>query len=461
MTQWLRDFIVPDFEDEELNRRAFNLNVILLLTFVVMLLGIVAMLFQIGKRSLSYLLPNLAFIVIAALILVFCYYLSRRGRVQAGSIIFVGMMTFACIGAVVVGGMKGALGVILIIPLAAAGITLSVNTSLTLSVLSVGTLVAVGLLENNGIIHVDYPEPEVTVLLNMFDVGFALFFVTLSIWLAGYRLSLSLAQTQRAAAEAEYYQQEAERSLTSEQAMRDRLLNAIRDYTSYLDRIGQGDFEARLSLSEDDENLAYLEQQLNATVETLISALKESETARKKIEAAQRRYLMQAWLDYTATATTTQFEISNLQNEENANRLTLTLQKALEEDDLVTLESESSTGVEPTYDVAIPIKQRGQVIGLLGVQRAENAYPWNEKENALIESVTERLGLSIDGLRLLEDTQRRAIQEQLSSEITSRMRETLDLETVLETAVEKIGSAMNLAAVEIHLGNPPADTQDS
>jgi len=456
MIEWLREFVVPNFEDEELNRRAFNLNVILLLTLIVMLLGIVAMVFQIGKRPLSYLLPNLFFIVIAAIILMICYYLSRRGRVQAGSIIFVAMMTFACIGAVVVGGTRGALGVILIIPLAAAGTTLGVNASLALSFLSVGTLVVVGLLENNGIILVEYPEPEITVLLNMFDVGFSLVFVTLSIWLAGYSLRLSLARTEQAASEAKYYQQEVEQSLAAEQATRDRLVQAIQDYTSFLDRIGQKEYTARLSLSEDDENLAHLEQQLNATVETLVSALTESESARMEVEAAHQRYLLQSWHDYTKTAAKTQFDFSGHQDEEGVNRLSPTLQEALEKGDLITSESDSSSGTEPGR-AAIPIKLRGQVIGVIGIQRDENPYPWTDREQALIESVTERLGLSIDALRLLEDTQRRAAHDRLVSDITSKIRQTLDVDTVLRNAVNEMRKALRLKDVMIRL-EAPQDT---
>ncbi|MEA3349325.1 MAG: hypothetical protein U9Q82_01745, partial [Chloroflexota bacterium] len=181
MIEWLRKIVIPDFDDEELNRQAFNLNVILLITFIVMLLGIITMLFQIGKRPLAYMLPNMLFIIGAALFLVVCYYLSKRGRVQAGSITFVAMMTVACIGAVIVGGTQGALPVILVIPLAAASITLGGNASMALSILSLATLISVGLMERSGIINVSYSSPETTILLNMVDVGFGLVFVTLSI----------------------------------------------------------------------------------------------------------------------------------------------------------------------------------------------------------------------------------------------------------------------------------------
>jgi GAF domain-containing protein len=46
--------------------------------------------------------------------------------------------------------------------------------------------------------------------------------------------------------------------------------------------------------------------------------------------------------------------------------------------------------------------------------------------------VAGQLGLALESARLYQDTQRRAAQEQLVGEVTSRMRETLDVEKVLQ-----------------------------
>jgi GAF domain-containing protein len=461
MIEWLRKLIVLNFEDEELNRRGFNLNVILLLTLIVMLMGIVAMLFQIGKRPASYLIPNTMFIVIAALVMVFCFYLSRRGNVQAGSIIFVAMMTLACIGAVIVGGTRGALPVILVIPLAAAGTTLGGNTSLGIALLSVITLVVVGLLENKGILKVEYASPETTVLLNMFDVGFGLLFATLSIWLAGYSLRQSLERTRQAASEAEYYQQEAEKSLAAEQATRDRLEFAITNYSKFLDRISQKDYQARLTLTEDDENLALLEQQLNTTVETLVTALTESETARKQAEAAQRRYLLQAWQDYSQSGAQTHFEISKPEKSTPETDLVPSFIEALDKQDPVISSASSSSDAGPAYDLAIPLKLRGVIIGLLGIRRRDQKNPWSDREKVLVEAVAERLALSIDGLRLMDESQRRAAQEHLIGDVTGKIRETLDVETVIKNAVGEIRQALGLHDVLIQLESPQLSQKDN
>jgi len=49
-----------------------------------------------------------------------------------------------------------------------------------------------------------------------------------------------------------------------------------------------------------------------------------------------------------------------------------------------------------------------------------------------METLADQLSTALDSARLYQDTQRRAVQEQLVGEITTRMRESLDMETVLK-----------------------------
>jgi methyl-accepting chemotaxis protein len=266
MVSLWRKMIVPHSEDEELNRRTFNLNVVLFVTFVVILLGIIAMLLQVGQRPLSYMLPNTALLVVAAGILVVCYTLARRGHVQAGSIIFVVLMTGACAGAIVTGGVRGALPVILVIPIATAGITLGSRVSIGLTLFNVGVLVVVGLLENSGVLQIAYAEPALTVMLNMFDVGFGLFFVSLSIWLYGHSLGQSLQRTREAVKEAQRY-------AAVEQERRAHLQTIIQQYVEYMAQVATGNLSIRLNLGPDNgpegAPLLLLGRRLNDTTTSL------------------------------------------------------------------------------------------------------------------------------------------------------------------------------------------------
>jgi GAF domain-containing protein len=103
-------------------------------------------------------------------------------------------------------------------------------------------------------------------------------------------------------------------------------------------------------------------------------------------------------------------------------------------------------------DLAIPIKIREHVAGVVRLQKPREAGPWTADEITLMENLTEQLEVALESARLYQDTQRRAAEEQLLSEVTTRMRETLDMDMVLQTAIREIGDALDLAEVEVRMG---------
>jgi GAF domain-containing protein len=75
----------------------------------------------------------------------------------------------------------------------------------------------------------------------------------------------------------------------------------------------------------------------------------------------------------------------------------------------------------------------------------------------LLEGLAEQMGQALESARLYQDTQRRAARERMVSEITARMRETLDVDTVLRTAIREMGTALGIPRVEVRMatgGNP-------
>ena len=107
--------------------------------------------------------------------------------------------------------------------------------------------------------------------------------------------------------------------------------------------------------------------------------------------------------------------------------------------------------------LAIPIKVRENVIGVLGFDKGETRAPWTDEEVTLLEALTFQLGLALDGAQLYRDTERSAVREQLVGEVTAQIRETLDIETVLKTAAQGIRLAMDLPAVTVRLAGHDGD----
>lgn len=100
---------------------------------------------------------------------------------------------------------------------------------------------------------------------------------------------------------------------------------------------------------------------------------------------------------------------------------------------------------------AVPIRVRDQTVGTLNFRKAGDGAGWADEEVALLRNMAEQLGLALDSARLYQDTQRRAVREQLTAEIAARIRESLDMEIILRTTVQEVRQALQLPEVVVRL----------
>jgi GAF domain-containing protein len=101
--------------------------------------------------------------------------------------------------------------------------------------------------------------------------------------------------------------------------------------------------------------------------------------------------------------------------------------------------------------LAIPIKIRDQVIGVIDGRKPDGTGTWTQEEIELLQVLTERLGLALEGARLYRDSQRREARERTVGQIAGRVRETLDMETVLKVAAQELRQSLGLPEVVIRL----------
>ncbi|RMF27027.1 MAG: GAF domain-containing protein [Chloroflexi bacterium] len=114
----------------------------------------------------------------------------------------------------------------------------------------------------------------------------------------------------------------------------------------------------------------------------------------------------------------------------------------------------NGAGGDARLPLAVPIKVRGQVVGVLDTYKPDGAGGWTSEEVALLEAIADQLGVALESARLFEETQRRAWREQLIGQITARIREAGDVEGVLQTAAEELGKALNAARSHVALQVP-------
>lgn len=121
----------------------------------------------------------------------------------------------------------------------------------------------------------------------------------------------------------------------------------------------------------------------------------------------------------------------------------------------------SSPSIEKTSaTIAIPIKLRGQTIGMLDIRAKNGQRQWKQDEIAMLEAAAERAALALENARLIESAQRRAARERAIGDISTRIGAVSNLESILQTAVEELGRKIG-GATEVSLEINPTDGQDN
>ena len=101
--------------------------------------------------------------------------------------------------------------------------------------------------------------------------------------------------------------------------------------------------------------------------------------------------------------------------------------------------------------LSVPIKVADKVIGVLSSHKPHQAGPWSKEEIQTLESLVEQMAVSLESARLYEETQTRAVREKMVAEITSRLRSSLDPDTILRTTVRELGRALETELTSVEM----------
>ncbi|MBC8503395.1 MAG: GAF domain-containing protein [Anaerolineales bacterium] len=99
----------------------------------------------------------------------------------------------------------------------------------------------------------------------------------------------------------------------------------------------------------------------------------------------------------------------------------------------------------------IPITLRGHSLGNISLRRNPDETEWTEEDQELAEEVSTQIAVALENARLLEESQRRAAQEELLSQASARFSQSLDINTVLQMAVRELGQLAGVAEVSVQL----------
>jgi PAS domain S-box-containing protein len=213
-----------------------------------------------------------------------------------------------------------------------------------------------------------------------------------------------------------------------------------------LGMLGVQSFTVPRAYDEHDRDLlvALANQTANAIANARL--FEQAQTALQGMEAVQRRYLQRVWSEYAYTREIRGYEQTSDGVIPLGDTLLPEVQQALQEQRTVVM-----NGGDGTSALVVPVILRGQPLGALGFRVEGDPERWSNDDIALTEAVGEQFALAAENLRLLDETQRRAARERVTGEVTTRIRESLDLERVLKAATDQIFQALGLERVVVRL----------
>lgn len=197
---------------------------------------------------------------------------------------------------------------------------------------------------------------------------------------------------------------------------------------------------------DDAAALQGLADQLGVALES-VALFAETQSA---LDSAQRAYgqvSSRAWEELLRGTALPGFRSREQEIAPVDKQLTPEIERALREKQAVHIPGDANKD----HLLVLPIKIRDTVIGVVDTYKPGASAGWTEAEIALLQELAEQLGVALESARLYQDTQRRAYIERLTGEVTSRMRESLDLDAVLQVAAREMRRALNSATVEVYL----------
>lgn len=172
----------------------------------------------------------------------------------------------------------------------------------------------------------------------------------------------------------------------------------------------------------------------------------------REIQELHRRYLREEWEQFVHRQGQTWAVAWGGRDKDNTQRHAAALDDLLVRNPVVGQHRFNGDDVGAQGYVS-PLTLRGQIIGRLGVLQ-QPEQDWSEDDLAIIEGVAAQAALALENARLIEETQQRATQLQISAEISQTVSASLDVEALIQESVDLIQQKFDFATVRLTLFHP-------
>jgi len=194
------------------------------------------------------------------------------------------------------------------------------------------------------------------------------------------------------------------------------------------------------AFTEGDANtLSILADQVAIAIENA-RLFGQTQQARDEAESLYNQFQQAEWKNFSQQGSTVGYSQSTVGGKPLTTLVeTAEIREALQNGQVVVFDGKN---VKSQPSISIPVKLRGQTIGVLDIKAPTKNRKWNQDEINLAQAVSDRLALALDNARLLQESQRRASKEAKIGEVTAKIGASINMRNVLQTAVEELGRAL-------------------
>jgi sigma-B regulation protein RsbU (phosphoserine phosphatase) len=109
--------------------------------------------------------------------------------------------------------------------------------------------------------------------------------------------------------------------------------------------------------------------------------------------------------------------------------------------------------------MALPLIYRNEVLGVLNVE-SEQPSAYNEHDEELLGTLGGSLAAIIANARLLEQIRRQAERERMLFEVTTKIRRSTDIHTILSTTADELSKAVGARHTQVKI-NPEVESDST
>lgn len=106
----------------------------------------------------------------------------------------------------------------------------------------------------------------------------------------------------------------------------------------------------------------------------------------------------------------------------------------------------------------VPLLLREEMIGVIGLERTEDDREWSAEEIEVAQAIATQAALTLENARLLEESQKRVLQERALGEISARISESIRIDNILRITAQELSQLLHGSEVLIQLQGTPEAT---